>query len=394
MRTSVLEISGVRAWRRLGLALWLAFAQAPAAVAQPTDLDTVTIMLEFVAALQTALPPSLSADKFADPERRSEIMDALERLAATGERLDDHGKNNEASFAFLSRSLARDTRDILTRYANGRYGEARFLLQHVTEVCVACHARLPDTQVRPFGVGLMATDAVAALPPTERAEFEMATRQFDAALASYEAVFSDPDLSPADVDLMGHFDSYLELCLRVQHDPQHALMTLQKITSRPDVPERVRENANAWIASLTELRSTPLTGTPLDRARELLARAGDRERFPDERRALVQYIAASGVLHRYVVSQVSATPDLGEAYYLLGVIEATVGRSFWASQTEHYLETSIRIGPGEAYAEEAYDLLEEFIVAGHTGSAGAHIPQEVRRRLGELRELIDAAQDS
>ena len=55
MRSSVLETSGVRVWQRLGLALWLAFAQAPAAVAQPTDLDTVTIMLEFVAALVSGI---------------------------------------------------------------------------------------------------------------------------------------------------------------------------------------------------------------------------------------------------------------------------------------------------------------------------------------------------
>jgi len=107
----------------------------------------------------------------------------------------------------------------------------------------------------------------------------------------------------------------------------------------------------------------------------------------------VPFIAASGVLHRYVSGQTEPSPAVGEAYYLLGVIEADVGRSFWTSETEHYLETAIRIGPDEPYAEDAFTLLEEFVVAGHSGSGGSHVPPSVARHLAELRELIDRAQE-
>ena len=57
----------------------------------------------------------------------------------------------------------------------------------------------------------------------------------------------------------------------------------------------------------------------------------DRERFADERSALVHYIAASSVLHRYVDSHPRNGPGVGEAYYLLGVIESRVGHAFWLS---------------------------------------------------------------
>ena len=104
------------------------------------------------------------------------------------------------------------------------------------------------------------------------------------------------------------------------------------------------------------------------------------------------FIAASGALHRYVAAQTQADRDLGEAYYLLGVIESHIGRTFWASQTESFLEAAIRVGPGEPYAEQAFELLEEFVVAGYPGSGGEHVPPDVRKRRADLRELIDEAQ--
>jgi len=70
----------------------------------------------------------------------------------------------------------------------------------------------------------------------------------------------------------------------------------------------------------------------------------------------------------------------GEAYYLLGVVEWGVGRSFWASETELFLEAAIRMGPKQPYARAAFDLLEEFLVSGYTGSAGTNVPADVEQR--------------
>ena len=111
----------------------------------------------------------------------------------------------------------------------------------------------------------------------------------------------------------------------------------------------------------------------------------------DERSSLVAAIAASGVLQRYIAEQKQPSPALGEAYYLMGVIESNIGRSFWASQTEHYLEAAIRIGPTEPYAEPAFELLEAFVVTGYSGSGGEHVPADVRQRLDDVRALIDQA---
>jgi hypothetical protein len=374
----------------LALSLALLAACSPA-VGDSHEEPTRTFMSEFVRALQVVLPPSLSREKFADPDRRAEILEALHLLAANSGRLDRHAAGGESGFAFLSYSLARDIRDIEQRYSQGRTDEARFLLLHVTEVCVACHSRLPDDELHPLGRQLLATQELAALPPAERAQFEMATRQFDAAAASYEAAFADPTVSPEDFGLTGHLDGYLELCLQVQHDPERATRTLRKLAERDDLPAQQRANVNAWIESLAALPVDVPVEEATPRALALIAQAEDRERFPDERQALVTYIAASGLLQRYIAAQAEVDARVGRAYYLLGVIEAAIGRSLWASQTEQFLETAIRIGPGEPYAPEALALLQEFVAAGYSGSGGTHVPQEVRDHLEELRRLIESA---
>jgi len=376
--------------RALALGVALSFCSAARCDAPATE-STRGIMGNVVSALKVALPPSLDSEEFADPARRDEISLALQSLAASSERLERHGEGREASFAFLSHSLARDVRDIERRFDAGRTDEARFLLQHTTELCVACHARLPDKAPHDLGRQLMAAEALSALPPQQRAQFEMATRQFEAAATDFEAALADPAISPADLDLEGLIDTYVELCLRVMDDPARAERSLRRLADRDDVPAHLRTNLTVWIESLANLPEEPPTGSPVAAARRLIDRAQDRDVFRDDRQALIPLVYASGILNRYLEARTDRTPEVGEAYYLLGVVEASVGRSFWASQTEYLLETSIRIGPGEPYAPKALELLEEFIVAGYTGSAGTHVPPDEQLKIDQLNELIDGA---
>jgi len=235
-------------------------------------------------------------------------------------------------------------------------------------------------------------EALAELPAQERAQFEMATRQFEAAAASFESVLADPAVSPASLDLEGVPDTYLELCLRVLNDPTRAERTLRRLLERDDLRTVMRWNVEAWVASLQRLPEPVAGASPVVEARSLVALAQDRSKFRDDREALVPLVAASGRLHRYLETHNERSPEVGEAYYLLGLIDASVGRSFWASQTEPLLETSIRIAPGAPYAVKALALLEEFVIAGYTGSAGTNVPPDELLRLEALGDLIEDAQ--
>jgi hypothetical protein len=106
-----------------------------------------------------------------------------------------------------------------------------------------------------------------------------------------------------------------------------------------------------------------------------------------ERALTVRYQAASGALQRFVASAPRSDPRIAEAYYWVGVIESRVGRSYWLSETESYLEAAIRLAPGQPVAKKAYALLEDFVVGGYTGSSGENVPADVQTWLAELKRL-------
>jgi hypothetical protein len=375
--------------RRIAAAI-VACALASSAGADERDAKTRETMDAIFEAMRVALPASLEDDRFEDPEARDAIRAALATLARNGRRLEAHGKSGEAGFRYLSRSLARDARDIQHLYDSGRTSEARFLLQELTETCVACHSRLPSDRRFPLGERFVDETVIAVVPLAERARYETATRQFDRALATFELLFAAPDAAPDDLSLTGTIDDYLEIAIRVRGDTARPLATLETLSRRQDLSKVMRANLDSWIRSLRELRDRKPLASPIAEARELLRQADDRSRFPGRRAALVHYVFASRALHLYVTAQGEPAPELAEAYYLLGVIETHVGRSLWQSQSEVYLEAAIRVDPRGPFADDAFDLLADTVTSGWTGSSGTHVPPGVTAHLDELRDLMSA----
>ena len=379
--------------RRIAAALLAAALLAPPAAAADEKADAAwrATMDRIFAAMQVAVPLSLDDERFADPAERETIRGALALLAANSDQLEAHGRSRDAGLAYLSRSLARDSRDVQRRFENGRTDEARFLLHELTSTCVACHSRLPAEDSFPLGERFVEETAVAALPLDERARLETATRQFDHALATHEALFAALEWTPDDVSLMGHVDDYLEIALRVKRDPARARRALERFAKREPMSPSLRANVAAWIEALGELETRTPAADPVADARDLLARADAAEKKTSARRALVWYMAASAALQRYVAGQVEPSPELAEAYWLLGRIESRIGRALWLSESEVYLEWAIRMAPKSEFAPEAYALLEEIVRGSWTGSGGEHVPQDVESRLRALRRLVESA---
>jgi tetratricopeptide (TPR) repeat protein len=260
--------------------------------------------------------------------------------------------------------------------------EARYLVQTLTETCVACHSRLPSSSA-PRSAAFAHELEEEKLPLDQRAKLAYATRQFDLAAELYEEMIRSGKYSANDLDMAGHLDDYLELSLRVLDEPREALAALETLEKRKDLSPALRQDLTAWIASLRELTTTKPHGSALDRAKTLLGHETERAELEFSRGELVNYLEASGLLHRALERGMAG--DRAEAYYLLGWIETRIGRTYWLSQAEAYLETAIRLAPGQPVAQNAYSLLEEFLVAGYTGSGGTHVPPDIQAKLDSLR---------
>jgi hypothetical protein len=344
-------------------------------------------MGEIAEALTQALPLSLSAEQLDDPAQREVFQRALLTLAQQASRLESHGRSRAATFEYLSASLARDAEEALRRFELGRPDEARFLVQELVNDCVACHSRLPSEDA-PLGEMLLSRVDVSRLAPEERVRLLVASRQFDDALAGYEALFRDPAIPPAKLDLEGHLTDYLVLSVRVKQDLKRPQAPLAALARRPDTAGYLRRDLQTWVASLHALEGYPLEGPPIPQARALLEASGLEGGPGIDRSGLVYQLVASGLLHRSLDTVGDSGPEAAEAYYLLGLAETRIRHSYWLSEAEAYLEAAVRADPRSQAARNAFALLEEETLAGYSGSGGVHLPDDVRTRLEELRELV------
>ncbi len=356
--------------------------------ATPADHKaTREAMRRIFADVRVLLPLSASAERFGAPANRETVVGALRSLSANADALSAHVRPDDPRFRHLGGALARDARDALWTYEKGQTQSSQFLVQQLTESCISCHARLPSGD-SPLAEKFLAEKEMKQFTPAERAGLQVATRRFNDALDSYEQILGSAEYAPA--ELLDPITDYLILAVRVKQDPQRPLPTLEAFARRPDLWRYLRLDVEHWLASLRRLG--PEVGTPprLERARALLDEARAEIRFPADRRALVHYVVASSMLHRYIDAHAAAGGEsVAEAYYLLGLVESRIGRNAWVSQAGVLLEESIRRAPKSPFAETAYAILEEETLFDYGGGNGEGLPPEVAANLASLRALLD-----
>jgi len=371
--------------------LWIA-GQLACAVPEAADKqlpDTAARMAEIVSALEITLPLAQSREAFEAPGARAELDSALRNLARNASALELHRAEDSPGFRFFSRRLAEDAEEISKRFRAGSRDEARFLVNQLVDDCAGCHVRLPDPREHTLGVPL--TRSLARAEPRVRAKLLVATRQFDAALASYEALFASPDYSLSTLDFAGAIEDYLVIALRVRGDWARAERALAGLAARDDAPAYLAELIAGWRSALVDLAPLAQSATLMD-ARAVLARAEAVRRFPADRSALVHDLIASSLLQRSLARGFASADEAAEASYLLGVAELRSDPARSLPQAEAYLEAAIRGLPGSDLAREAYALLEEQTLLGWIGSGGLDLPSDVSDWLHELREIARAGE--
>ena len=350
--------------------------------------ETRLAMRRIFDALTGAFALSLDEEAFAASGNRRSIMSALSALEVESSRLDEHGGGMRAEYEYLRATLAEDARDALRYFKRKDHEAARITLRQLTESCLACHSRLPDKGDFPLGERLLEDDRVKSLPVEERVRLEVMARQFEKALHSYEWILTSPASKPAEAYFMGALEGYLKVCLRVRGEVDRATRSLETFRRRTDVPRYLQEYTTTWLEALRSLPEPPAADQALRRARDLVKAGSGVQLYPGDRRGLVHYVAASGVLHRFLETGAPKQEERCEAYSLLGLSELGISKLSWLSEAERFLEKAIRTCPHSPEALRAYFALEEHVLTAYTGSGGLNLPPEEEARLDELWRLV------
>jgi tetratricopeptide (TPR) repeat protein len=340
-------------------------------------------------ALSTAYGYSLDSDAFADKENRQQILGLLEALSDNAEALETHGGGLDPSFEYLRRSLARDADDALDRFKKGNYVGSRVVLSKITENCVTCHTRLPATREFDLGKEFLDEANVKGLPPEARVNLEIATRQFDKALGTYEAMLSSTDMTAADLARFDVFENYLKICIGALNDTERPVAALKTFTERGDMPKDLVQDVDGWLVALGEVDFERVKGEELTAGRTLIEEAANNTVSRSDRSQLVGFIAGITVLHRYLDSRPTDDVGIAGAYYLLGIAESYIARSYWISETPFLLEKAIRLAPKSDVARQAYAFLDHYTHSDQGVTPARPVTPDLETNLEELRKLIE-----
>jgi mono/diheme cytochrome c family protein len=332
---------------------------------------------------------SLDAEQYEDPANHAQIQGGLQALVANVSELDRHGAGLNPSYGYFRHSLAKDAEDALNRFNEGQYMGSRFVVGKMTENCVSCHTKLPSRQEFELGAEFTNKSKIRKLKPEERVQIELALRQFDTALATYEELFAVPEMSPENLALLAAYSGYLRLCVSVLDDPARAAATLKKYGGRKDLSATFKKQLDGWVAALEAADLDSAAGDELATARELINGAEAARANPADRSGLVDYVIGSTLLNRYIESNPSNEADLAEAFYLMGVAESRISRSYWVSETDYLLDRAIRTAPKSEVAKQAYAFLAEYTISAHAETSAREVSPDMQADLEELRKLIE-----
>ncbi len=348
--------------------------------------DTRATMGAIFDDIRTVLPWSVSAGPVTDPEARARIQRALTDIAGRALEVEVHASETDVGTHYLASALRGAAIGALQSFDGGRVDNAKFEIRNMTQLCIACHTRLPEPRDAPLAKHFIDERVFADLGLEEKARIELATRQFDRARSSFEALLASED-TPAP-ELLDALVDYLVVNVRVRGDFRRPRPVLLRFSERADVWTALAEDVRDWIVALTEYEESGVPAPSIAAARELLERARQWAIVPYSRQPMIHYIVASRVLNQYIKLHPEPGPERSEAYYLLGLTQYGIGQSAWLGEAEDYLRNAVIADPGSEFAGRAFALLEEQIIFGYTGSAGTHLPAEVERELEELRRLL------
>jgi hypothetical protein len=367
----------------------LALALPACAQERPSD-ETRAQMQGLFESLRSVLPMVSNEEALGDPASAEALKQQVLLLATRAGLLEEHTRDLDLASSYTGQTLAREALQSARHLERGDLRAVAFSVRQLTSQCAACHMRREDRDDAVISLPFAADESLRSLPAPAQARMLTATRRFEDAMEVLEAHILSSDVAP--LELLGPLTQYLVLSIRVKREPQRPLPVLADFSQRDDLWLQLDRDIDAWISYLRELPKRPTGGDPLERAEALMSEARAVISYPTDRRGLVHFIFASRDLHDYVAEHGEPDLDLARAFYMLGVAESRIGRSFWSSEAAFYLEAAVRTAPGDPVGRSAYAVLEEETLVGFTGSGGLRLPEDVSQNLRELRELMAVSQ--
>jgi hypothetical protein len=348
-------------------------------------------MQDLKVVLTDLLPLAASQKSFSDPKNKSTIESALAQLTKESSAISKHANlpSMDPSVRFLSGAFSEDVKRIESSFRIGKIEFARYDVINLTAYCIECHTR--DSSGPNFSSEKL-TKAIQGMNPLERAEYEIAVRQYDGALKDLKNLIQSNLNEKGNLFLV---DKAVRLSLAITvkylNDPKKALEVIEILESGKSTPYFLKQNAVSWRQTLEQWkqekpRSKESIATRLVRIQKGLTKASQLDTLSVERGGDIVYLRSLSELHE-VLNKNLSKEDLGQALFLTGQAYEAIRDLDFLNLNENYFESCVRLVPHSKWSSKCFKKYEESIYFGYSGSSGVQIPIEEQVKLRELQSL-------
>ncbi len=338
--------------------------------------------------LSDLLTDVCSDERYYDSKNAARIEREIKSISTFSHELNKNSKEPaqaDPTLQLFSGFLANETNEAYRSFRDGQIGYARDILRSVPGNCLACHSRNasgPDFVSLPL-------EPSAALKPIEKAEFYAATRQFDRAIELYQKVIRGQEKPKLDFYGLEKAErDALLIAVRFKRDPALAKAIVQSALDNTESPRFLKDDAAQWKKSIEEWelevpREIKTEEGLYAESQRLIARARTVQTYSMDHSADIIYLRASTTLYDLV----QAAPNgkhVSEALLLLGMCYEVLSPHRMENLHNVYYEACIERSPHSEIARTCYRRYEQSMYLGFTGSAGTHLPQEIKKHLLDL----------
>ena len=325
-----------------------------------------------------------------DKAKKSELLKDLTDLSEFFQSAKHIEYLSRPGFKPSLESMNSHLSDTINSVKSDNFIFAQKRLGAMASLCISCHSQLSSTGAQnAFGEALSKTKREAFESDFAYGNYLYLIRQFDES-EKYLNLSIERALSESrSHELYSSLRRVISIHTKISFNFLKANNFINKYKNDKRMPSLAKATVTAWGKSLEEWRDfNPSSVTSVDSfIKKYLSPLEDIKEIKGLGDNDMTLLISSGILSKYLNDNPS-TEYAPQILYWLSVAEKRLSNTFFFTLSDLYLKNCIKLYSTSPYARKCYNLYEENLEFGFTGSAGKDLPSEEKVELARLRSLL------
>jgi hypothetical protein len=280
--------------------------------------------------------------------------------------------------------------DTIVSVKENNYNFAQKRLKAMTSLCISCHSQLSEASSKnSFGKEVNLTDRSGFESDYAFANYLFLVRKFEEAESYFKkAVEVSLEKSQMTV-LLDSLRKLLSIYTKVDFDYKKASAFVSAYKDDKRMPVIAKNSLLEWSRSLQtfEKFNAKTNSSPKEFIEKYLAPLEQTKLGQTETNHDVRFLVGSGVLTKFATSN-PKSKLMPEILYWLAVADKNLSHSYFFSLSDLYLKDCVTTYSKSPFARKCYELYEENVQFGYSGSGGTDIPEGEKRELQRLKSFL------